>query len=281
MSKRKFLLIKNLDILNANALSSPYTIGFPAISAWLGAMHALERHLKNENLVFKSIGVACHDFNLQTYKKGRYHSIICTKNPLGKDGKSSSIIQEARCHLKVSLLIEYNLSEGFESEEAQDKFKEQIKTIILSKLKIAGGTITNVTKISLLLETNDDDKFRSELNKALMPSFMIIERKDLIIDKGDTLEAILDCLKIVKGESKELKGWIVPIATGFAGISPIAEAGKIKESRDSKIPHIFAEPIVTLGEFKMPYRIENLDDMLWSYRYNRLKNLYFCTTDHK
>ena len=34
---KKVLLIPHVKILNANALSSPYTIGFPAMTAWLGA----------------------------------------------------------------------------------------------------------------------------------------------------------------------------------------------------------------------------------------------------
>jgi len=39
---KDILLIPNLKIHKANALSSPYTIGFPAMTAWLGFMHALE-----------------------------------------------------------------------------------------------------------------------------------------------------------------------------------------------------------------------------------------------
>ena len=41
-----YLLLPNLHIHNAYAMSSSYTIGFPAITGWLGAVHALERNLK-------------------------------------------------------------------------------------------------------------------------------------------------------------------------------------------------------------------------------------------
>ena len=44
---KDILLIPNIKIHNANALSSPYTIGFPAMTAWLGFMHSLERKLQN------------------------------------------------------------------------------------------------------------------------------------------------------------------------------------------------------------------------------------------
>lgn len=66
MSKSKtYLLLRQVKIHNANAFSSPLTIGFPAMTAWLGAMHALERKLRcNETLSsirLKKLAVSCHD----------------------------------------------------------------------------------------------------------------------------------------------------------------------------------------------------------------------------
>jgi len=36
---RRILLLPHIKVHNANALSSPFTIGFPAMTAWLGAVH--------------------------------------------------------------------------------------------------------------------------------------------------------------------------------------------------------------------------------------------------
>ena len=47
---RRFLLIPHIKIHNANAMSSPYTIGFAALTGWLGAVHALERHVQQQLL---------------------------------------------------------------------------------------------------------------------------------------------------------------------------------------------------------------------------------------
>ncbi|MGL5336624.1 MAG: type I-F CRISPR-associated protein Csy2, partial [Enterovibrio sp.] len=44
------LILPHLKIHNANALSSPFTIGFPAMTAWLGFMRALERKLNQAGL---------------------------------------------------------------------------------------------------------------------------------------------------------------------------------------------------------------------------------------
>ena len=46
---KKYLLLRHVKIHNANAFSSPLTIGFPAMTAWLGAMHALERKLRQHS----------------------------------------------------------------------------------------------------------------------------------------------------------------------------------------------------------------------------------------
>lgn len=67
----------------------------------------------------------------------------------------------------------------------------------------------------------------------------------------------------------------MPIATGFQGIS---EIGTAKNQRDPHTPHRFAESLVTLGEFVMPYRITNLDDMLWQTHVDLEQNLYLCQT---
>ncbi|MEX3012129.1 type I-F CRISPR-associated protein Csy2 [Acinetobacter baumannii] len=65
-----FLLIPHLKLHNANAMSSPYTIGFPAMTAWLGAVHALQRKLQTKDcdVALTKVAVSCHEFNLQTYK---------------------------------------------------------------------------------------------------------------------------------------------------------------------------------------------------------------------
>ena len=91
-----FIVIPHLKIQNANALSSPFTIGFPAMTAWLGGVHALQRKLNEQNfqtLAFKSVGVVCHHMDLQTFKgDGDFvQSIIGTSNPLDEGWKKTFI----------------------------------------------------------------------------------------------------------------------------------------------------------------------------------------------
>lgn len=287
---RRFLLIPHLKIHNANAMSSPYTIGFPAITAWLGAVHLLQRKLHQNNfseVKFFGTAISCHEFNLQTYKGyGDYvYSIIGTANPLNKDGSRPAFIEEARCHLEASLLIEYK---GLDPDYEED-FKNLINQQLL-KMKFAGGDVLSVKPVSTTTAIEDEPSSIKEVLKKLMLGYVIIERRDLMqksMQEGrNALEAILDHLKIMHRSTKNDKdeviwtsskkeaGWLVPIAVGFQGIS---ELGQAKNQRDLDTPHRFAESVITLGEFTMPYRIEKLDDILW--QYNVIQNLYLCQTN--
>ncbi|MBU3148034.1 type I-F CRISPR-associated protein Csy2 [Acinetobacter baumannii] len=287
---RHFLLIPHLKLHNANAMSSPYTIGFPAMTAWLGAVHALQRKLQTKDcdVALTKVAVSCHEFNLQTYKgQGDFvHSIIGTANPLDKDGSRPAFIEEARCHLEVSLLIEIeNL--GF-------KKREQLLKIVpdlVSSMKFASGDVLSVQKCQIIDFDEDeshDKELRPILNK-LMLGHVLIERRDLVVESmnqgRDALDAVLDYLKVTHSSAvdengkvtwnskRQTHGWLVPIAIGFQGIS---ELGQAKNQRDANTPHRFAESVLTLGELVMPYRIEHIDQLLWQYHVDLENNLYLC-----
>ena len=283
----KILIIPHLKVQNANALSSPFTVGFPAMTSWLGCAHALQRKLNQKSLSasFDGIGVVSHKFNLQTYKgPGDYtSSIIVTRNPLTKDGKSPSFIEEARCHLEVSLIIKVH---GIEKSQENDVIK-QVSHYLNSQMKVAGGDIL----------TFEEPKFYRDLDlikTKLMPGYALIERRELMLkamEQGkDALDAMMDYLAIhhyceqteengVKWKKgKKTNGWIIPIATGFQGIS---ELGKAVNQRDPDVPHRFAETIVTLGEFKMVYRLNHFREIFWHYSYDEDNNLYFCQQSKK
>ncbi|MCB1658074.1 MAG: type I-F CRISPR-associated protein Csy2 [Pseudomonadales bacterium] len=290
---RRFLLVPHIKIHNANAMSSPYTIGFPAMTAWLGAVHALQRHVQQHgfsevNLL--RVGVSCHAFDLQTYKgRGDYvSSIVGTSNPLDKDGNRPAFVEEARCHLTVSLLVEY---EGIDPDELST-FHQLLDTQ-LSRIKMASGDILSAKPTQSLTLDEDDPNDLRNITQKLMLGHVLIERRDLMINAmnngKDALESLLDHLKIMhratqdeKGNvtwtSQRLqKGWLVPIAVGFQGISELAIA---KNQRDNTTPHRFAESVITLGEFVMPYRISDIDKMLWQYHVDQNRNLYLCQTNY-
>ncbi len=283
------LILPHIKIQNANALSSPFTIGFPAMTAWLGFTHALERKLNMagfDELMLHSTAVISHQCDLQTYK-GRedfVHSIVGTGNPLNKDGKRSAFIEEARCHLEVSLVIEY---EGID-EAKQSKLTETVNNLV-SAMKLAGGDVLELSMPMIKNLNENDEQETTRLLGQLMPGYVLIERRELMIDEmqqgKDGLDAILNYLTVnhfcVETEDKQISwhsqrkaaGWFVPIATGFQGIS---ELGLAKNQRDPDTPHRFAESIITLGEFIMANKIKHIDDMLWQYLPDPENDLYLC-----
>lgn len=282
---RCILLLPKLKIHNANALSSPYTIGFPAMTAWLGAVHALQRRLNqagHPELRFTRAGVVCHDIKLHTHQgRGDYvQSIIGTGNPLNKNGERASFIEEARCDLTVSLLIEYDSLARSVTADGYIKAVEQQ----LHLIKWASGDLVHYAEPQL--KAIDDEKSLRQLTRQLMPSYTLIERRDLMTeamqDGQDAIDALLDYLTVQHRSqlnddniewtaNRKTKGWLVPIATGFQGIS---ELGNAENQRDPDTQHRFAESLVTLGEFIMPYRVKHLDELLWHSHYNADNNLY-------
>lgn len=305
---RRFILVPHLKIHNANAMSSQYSIGFPAMTAWLGAVHALQRNLQQQgfrDLFLNKLAISCHAFNLQTYKgKGDYvHSIVGTANPLDKDGNRPAFIEEARCHLEVSLLVEY-------SGEYSDQVAQAITTQ-LHRMKVASGDVLGFKALQhLALEAGNEHDLKVILGR-LMLGHVLIERRDLMQQAmqeeqsgqeqsgqgnqaqagQDALDALLGYLtvnhtatekdgKVSWSSNRKTKGWLVPVAVGFQGIS---ELGIAHNQRDNTTPHRFAESVLTLGEFVMPYRIKDIDSMLWHYQIPEAHgdapaSLYLCKT---
>ncbi|WP_299491063.1 type I-F CRISPR-associated protein Csy2 [uncultured Shewanella sp.] len=291
---KRLLLLPHLKVHNANALSSPFTIGFPAMTAWLGAVHALQRKLNAHGFdSAKLIGAAVinHQCDLQTHKGvGDFvHSIIGTANPLDKTGARSAFIEEARCHLDVSLVVEYT---GIDKED-EVQIQEKIAHLLNSYMKIAGGDIIAFKQPEFFkVELNNSSDLK-RLTCKLMPGYALIERRDLMIEAmeqgQDAMDALLDHLSIhhhceqdkegnvTWHSQRQSAGWIVPIATGFQGLTDL---GTAKNQRDPEVPHRFAESVVTLGEFKMPHKINAIDEILWRYQTDLSRHLYLCAQNN-
>ena len=305
---KKYLLLRHVKIHNANAFSSPLTIGFPAMTAWLGAMHALERKLRQHEALsdirLTKLAISCHDFNLQTYKgPGDYvNSVIITSNPLRKKGASFErppFIEEARVHLTISLLIEID---GL----LPDRFSIFIEktTETLMGMKIAGGDIldflpiqdpmesTSTRNSRLLLVDGENEREVRRAIRSLMPGYVLVERRQLLkrkqeeLNQQDILQVMLDLLALHYEyddeqdswhlQPRKEKGWLVPIVTGFKGLTPL---GHVANQRDASTLHRFAEPVLTLGEFKMAHRFDCIDDIMWHYHYDKNKDLYVCVNE--
>ena len=297
----QILIIPKIQIAEANAFSSPFTVGFPAMTAWLGAVHALERKFtdtKFSEFNVTGVGVVSHDFNLRSVKSGYTTSLIGERHPLKKDGKSPSFVEEPKCHLTASIVIRFT---GLDPD-IYDLFLLSVETQ-LHKMRIAGGIILTFQKPLIMKLDAHSDSYEVDFKRVtsrLMPGYALIERRDLVLNAmnegQDVLEAIIEGLAVThrcdfeppaedhadqkvewSKATKKHSGWIVPIATGFHGLTEPAIA---LNQRDSETLHRFAEALVTLGEFKMPHKLQSLNDLIWSYHYDEENNLYTCTQNN-
>lgn len=290
---KTYLLIPHIHIQNANAMSSSYTIGFPAMTAWLGSVHAIQRKLNGKNnlekVVLKQTAVICYKCNIQNYKGPRdpVYSIVGTANPLRKKGSAFErppFIEEARVHLEVSLLIEASGINVDNSIEVIDALEN-----ILQQMKVASGDVMAFGDIKVVYVDEDNPRETRLLLKQLMPGYVLVERKDLMEQftaEEDALDTLLSYLQVehtaLKNENgvvvswnskRKCNGWLVPIAVGFKGLATV---GKVKGQRDQNKEHCFVESLVTLGEFKMSHRFSSIDDIMWHYEYIEEQQLYLC-----
>lgn len=211
------LILPHLRIQNANAISSPMTWGFPAMSAFVGVMQALERRLPERlDLVFTGIGVICHGFDAQTTQGGFTKSFLLTRNPVGKDGGTAAIVEEGRVHLDVTLVLAVEGAACDGDPQSRNEAAAEVSRIV-SDMRIAGGSVMpalpgqrasrqRAQLVALSEDTRDRDEQFLRLRRGWLPGFALVGRDDLLTqrlaelrqeDPGATeLDAWLDCSRL-------------------------------------------------------------------------------------
>ena len=208
--------IGRLSVHNANAVSGPLSWGFPAPSAFMGFVHALNRQL--DDVQFGGVGIICHQFDPQVAKsRGSYtHSFKLMRHPYKASwrqkpfqvDKQSAMIEEGRAHLEVTLLIEL-LGDEPRTEDERNTLSLEIQALV-SSMRIAGGALHQVSpKVEIHnwpeTEENAQKEFRHKRYRWL-PGFALVERRDLLckhleglrqnVAETNSLEAMLDLLAI-------------------------------------------------------------------------------------
>lgn len=215
------LTLSRLRVQNANAISSPHTWGFPAPTAFLGFVHALERRLASRfRQRFGGVGIVCHHFEAQTFKPNkRQHRVFTqSRNPvyLKRDaakfiaeGTPAAIVEEGRAHLEVTLLIAV---QGYlEDEEGRDFARAAFDTA--QGMRLAGGSLLPPGPRAPEAEwvgwpdaLSEQHAVFRRLRRRLLPGFALVHRPDLLgerlaklqVKQADTgvLEALLDLTRL-------------------------------------------------------------------------------------
>lgn len=209
MSKLKpqaILVLPQLRIQNANAISSPLTHGFPSITAFTGFMWALQRKLKTANIPLQllSVGVVCHHHQEQV-TQGFVRTFNLTRNPVDKDGSTAAIVEEGRMHLQVSLIfaVAEQLTAGEIStlvqggEGQMQDWATQVGELA-SQMRVAGGSVLPSRPMpgkkvrpwmALLAEDAAAQKqnFR-RWRRQWLPGFALVGRDDLLAERLKRLQ---------------------------------------------------------------------------------------------
>ncbi|MES9904034.1 MAG: type I-F CRISPR-associated protein Csy2 [Sedimenticola sp.] len=304
------LLVPRMQVQNINAISGPFTWGFPSPTAFTGFTHALERRLNDEfDLELGGIGIVCHHFEPQVSQpSNRRHQVFClTRNPLNRSGSTSALIEEGRAHMEISLVIEV-LTEL--DDEVQIDLTEHLLTTIHS-MRLAGGSILpryGKRHQPEWFDWWDDDTdnitaFR-KLRHRLLPGFALIQREDLLAahlqemretnNDSNALDALMDlsrlnmepsgadpkkpCDTLWKARGKP--GWLVPVPVGYAALTPLYSPGEVTNTRDEETPFRFVESLYSLGQWISPHRLIELKQLLWQHQANTETGIYRCTNQY-
>lgn len=306
---KSLLILPRIKVENANAISG-ITYGFPAITHFLGYVHALSRELDAKfDIKLGGCGIVCHDFQIHAHKtaRGREYIFSLTRNPLSKEGKTPSFNEEGRVRMEVSLVIECDFtSDDFDfgtDDISQDiqKFSEHVYRLAVAK-RLAGGFITEMSPVKFCeipeVEEEALRTYRSVL-RQMIPGFVLCDRSDIfkryLSDNPEVnpFEAMLHFYTLKSKAShisegkgvgsgnvkwglipKPSGGWIVPIHSGYKAISPLYEKGNVACARDMNVPFRFVESVYGLGEWVGLHRIRDVEKIIW--RYHSDRDMYVC-----
>ena len=300
------LILRNIRVENANAVAG-LTWGFPAISNFLGFVHALSRRLPADlGLQLEGCGVICHNQQIQSYQPRGWgdHVFALTRNPLTREEKSPAFNEEGRMHMTVSLLIP--VVGMLEADSDPKELEKMIEQLALSQ-RLAGGTIISIKSVEYREPPEDAEglqKFERQQLRKLLPGFALVQRSNLLAEhmqqcleqdtKAEPLDAWLAFSAIKfraerpEGDADEQTpaewhyvpkpggGWLVPMATGYRGISELYDPGTVARSRDSTTLFRFVESVYSVGEWLSPHRVAKLNDLIWRYCAEAESGWYLC-----
>ena len=311
---KNLLVLPRLRVQNANAISSPMTWGFPAMSAFVGLMHALERKLVEASIPVSldRVGVICHDFEAQATEGGYIRGFHLTRNPVDKTGGTAAIVEEGRIHLDITLI--FSIDTGA-AESEHEVIAHQISEIV-SGMRIAGGSVipnravpSHKQRPQWVMLDDDEERRQTQfarLKRRWLPGFALTLRDDYLTEHLQTLQqqhpdaSLLDawldlsrlnhvCTLENEGEPNEkpvwqaqrpYRGWLVPIPVGYGAISDLFQPGEVANARDTKTPFRFVESLYSMGEWVSPHRMKQPEDLLWYVDNDEEAGLYRLNNDY-
>jgi CRISPR-associated protein Csy2 len=303
-AQRGVLVLRRLRVQNANAISSPLTWGFPAITAFTGMMTALERRLgRGSGMALYGVGVVCHAFEAQITNAGRTRAFHLTRHPVLQNGSTAGTVEEGRVNLEMTLVFDVRLSDAQRSESERAALAERVAHE-MAGMRLAGGSVMPP------LRSDTRGPARAQLDlvpdgwqthapawqreqhrqwfkcmaRSWLPGFVLVSRDDL-------LQQRLTELRASQPETSALDAWLdlsrrnsraaaqgatvtwgsdlrpsgtVPIPVGFTALSALHAPGSVSGARDMRVPFHCVETVWSMGQWVGPHRLQQLSDVVWA-----------------
>lgn len=311
------LILPRLRVQNANAISSPMTWGFPAMSAFVGLMHALERRLPDElYLELGQVGVICHSHEILSSSAGyNLQQFHLTRNPVQdkkyvqKDGstKVPAIAEEGRMHMDISLIFDVSGDNLRGGDEQTAQIAQGIDDIVHG-MRIAGGSVlprrNKRHKPRIVAMPDGGGEYRKtfrRLRDTLLPGFALVLNEQALTNhieerrKTDAevsrLDAWLDFARLHhdcqidedtgkhQWTIRSKPGWRVPIPIGYKTLSA-HEPGEVANARDPNVPFRFVESLYSIGQWVSPHRLDRPEALLWRVQNNLDNGIYRLTNNY-
>lgn len=233
-----------------------------------------------------------------------------------KDSTPPSIVEEGQAHLDITLVFDVglDLSQSGEAERAElaahiGELVAGIRIAGGSVMPALPGVLRHPPRPLLVLLPDDLEERAKQfhrLSRRWLPGFALVSRDDLLQARwlelqvkqtGVTLlDAWLDLSRLnhratrvqktdeSTGESNETiewvtdtrPGWTVPIPVGFAPLTALQPPGAVAGARDVNVPFQFVESVYSIGQWISPYRLNDVDQLLWRPSHDPATGLYRC-----
>ncbi len=296
METMAYLVIPSLSVKDFNAESNQYVAGIPAMTGFTGFGHGVERYLQSIGWALQVDGVAVlmHELGLHSG-----HPKCPAAMQGAKDFINPPIIEEIKGDMRVSLVLRLvgdgeddDLLQRVEAEFATKETRKSLYDWIYAHPCCGGSCHDMGGWLQTLVATQktDDDKLEKALRRLHQrdKGYFVLLRDDLLeaarAQGQDALDGLLDALRVYRKDGKDgswqrnQEGWVVPLAVGYQAI----ETPQIRSGARKGAPHVYAEPLTTLGELVYAGWLWKPDFMLekifWMHRHRAATHTYYVTT---
>jgi hypothetical protein len=239
MNESKYLVLPRLEVQHANALQAQWLVAPPGPMTFQGAVHALGRRLGVQP---EGFAIVHHDVHMLAERVGgRWYphqvrgSTIIDGDDRPKNGFANSLQPTARCHVMVSLVLEFSADAVVPVADPQGPLHR-----FLFEGRLAGGHLVSHGKPVLAATAAD-------AIKAIGAGYAVHDRRDLVATYlakhgGSPLDAVL---RLTAKDLYNVMPWMSAAVIGYVAISSIQRRAG---ARDGHL-HAYVEPLVGLIQY--------------------------------